>query len=95
MNMDRPVYFTATTKQVPQSQMRFGGILIHIGHAGKHLDGLIGLVVDQVVQSLEILGAADGRTAPARVLAPRRPPTGSGGNRAAAATVTPSWPVAK
>jgi hypothetical protein len=80
VDMDRPVHFTATTEQVPQSQVRFGGILIYIGHAGKNFDGLIWLVVDQVIQALEILGAAHGCIAPPRVVAPSHPPARGSGN---------------
>ena len=65
MDMDRPVHFTATAEQVPQSQMRFGSILIHVGHAGKTSMADPGLSSIRVIQALEILGVAGHGCSPA------------------------------
>jgi len=81
VNVDRPVDFTTTTEEVAQRQVDFGRVPIHVGHAGQYFNRLIGLVVDQVIQSLEIIGATDGGSIRLRDLSSRYPPTGSGSDR--------------
>jgi len=46
MNMDRPIHFATAAKQITQRQMDFSGAPIHPRHPRKHLNGLIGLIVN-------------------------------------------------
>ena len=74
---DRAIDFAAAAEQMPERDLRLERVLVEFGDAQEHLDRLVGLLVEQVVQAAEIRGrqAADLRVAMAFATAPADEPT--------------------
>src|SRR5690606_527269 len=49
-----PLHLAATAKQAAQRQVQLGGIAVDLDQAGEDLDGLILLLVEEVVEALQI-----------------------------------------
>ncbi len=83
MNTDGPFHFAPTTKQAAQGQMRLYGFTVHFQQLHKHVDGLVRLFIQQVIQSAKVGGCGKtiGVFAAFGHMALCRPPTGSGSNR--------------
>jgi hypothetical protein len=52
-----PVDFAAAPEQVAERHVRFDRVLVDLGQFQKHLDGLVRLLVEQVIEPLEVLVA--------------------------------------
>ena len=54
VDADGTVEFAASAEQGTQSEMQLQGVRVHLGHLQKCLDGLVGLLIEQIVQALEV-----------------------------------------
>ncbi len=79
MNADGPVHLPPAAKEPPQGQLHLGRLAVHLRQLDEDVDGLVRLIVEQIVETAKIGGV--GGPAPASALgAPRRgPPTRGGG----------------
>ena len=54
MHADRAIDLAAATEQIAEREMRLDRVAIELGELQEHFDRLVGLLVEQIVQSAEI-----------------------------------------
>ena len=54
VHADRPIDFAAAAEEIAEREMRLNGIAVELGELQEHLDRLVGLFVQQVVEAAEI-----------------------------------------
>ena len=82
VDRDGAIDLATLAKQVAEREMRLDRLAVDLEHLDEDLDGLVGLLVEQVVDALEVVrGEAARRLAPvAPLLATRRQPAREGGD---------------
>ena len=83
VHADSTIDLAAAAEQVAERQMRFDCVAVELGELEEHLDRLVRLLVQQVVQSAKVTRRqlADAGAARALAVAPADDPAGQGSDR--------------